>query len=157
MPTTPDEVAREVLDVAPAIVRAIRSEMRQHRSADLSVPQFRTLAFLQRQPGASLSGVAEHLGLTLPTTSKMVDSLVARKFVTRETLSTDRRCIRLAVTARGQASWLAARQSAQSQLARQLAHLSDDERGTVVQAMKILRPIFAASPGVKKSAEAAAR
>ena len=142
MSITPDEVAREVLDVAPAIVRAIRTEMRQHRGADLSVPQFRTLAFLQRQPGASLSDVAEHLGLTLPTMSKMVDSLVARKFVTRETHSTDRRCIRLAVTARGQASWLAARQSTQAQLARQLADLSDAQRSTVAQAMEILRPVF---------------
>ena len=142
MSITPDEVAREVLDVAPAIVRAIRTEMRQHRGADLSVPQFRTLAFLQRQPGASLSDVAEHLGLTLPTMSKMVDSLVARKFVTRETHSTDRRCIRLAVTGRGQASWLAARQSTQAQLARQLADLSDAQRSTVAQAMEILRPVF---------------
>ena len=157
MTYSPNEVAHEVLDVAPSIVRAIRSEMRQHRGADLSVPQFRTLAFLKRHPGASLSEAAEHLGLTLPTVSKMVDGLVARKLVTRETQDVDRRCIRLGVTARGEATWSAARASTQAKLATLLAGLSEDERATVVRAMDILRPHFAATPPPKKRAGEVAR
>ena len=83
MPTPPDVCAQEILEVVPAVMLAIRAELRRHRTADLSVPQFRTLAFIDRQADASLSDVAEHIGLTLPSMSKIVDGLVTRKFVTR--------------------------------------------------------------------------
>jgi DNA-binding MarR family transcriptional regulator len=143
---TPDETARAVLEVAPAIVRAIRSEMRQHRAADLSVPQFRTMAYLNHHPGASLSDVAEHIGLTLPTMSKMVDGLVARKLAIRETHTGDRRRITLSLTPRGRATWEAAREATLAHLAEQLAALSADERAAIVQAMDLLRPIFVRGP-----------
>jgi hypothetical protein len=45
MTVTSEMAARELLDVAPAIVRAIRAEMRSHRLAELSVPQFRTMGY----------------------------------------------------------------------------------------------------------------
>jgi DNA-binding MarR family transcriptional regulator len=83
MNTTPEptaeQCAQDVLDVAPLIMRAIRADMRAHRHAGFSVPQFRMLAFLNRNEGASLSGLAEFIGLTLPSASTMVDTLVARK------------------------------------------------------------------------------
>ena len=140
---TTSAVARELLDVTPAITRAIRAEMRRHRAAGLSVPQFRALGFLTRQPGASLSDVSDFLGLALPTTSKLVDGLVARKLATRETRAGDRRCVMLAVTTGGHTAWESARQATQAQLARHLAGLSAGERAIVARALAILRPVFA--------------
>src|SRR5512137_2718402 len=102
MHTSPDICAQEILEVVPAVMRIIRAEMRRHRTADLSVPQFRTLAFIDRNVAASLSDVAEHIGLTLPSMSKIVDGLVMRKLVTRQTHPTDRRRMTLALTPRGQ-------------------------------------------------------
>ena len=150
MSYTPEQAARELLDVAPAIVRAIRAEMRSHRLAELSVPQFRTMGYLNRHPGASLSDVAEHIGLTLPTMSKLVDGLVTRRFATRETHSGDRRRVTLALTARGRSTWETARQSAQAHLAKLLAPLPEAERASVVQAMETLRPIFVPGLEVKR-------
>jgi hypothetical protein len=46
------------------------------------MPQFRTLAVIDRNANASLSDVTEHIGLTLPSMSKLVDGLVARKLAT---------------------------------------------------------------------------
>jgi len=68
-----DECARQVLETVPLVMRTVRAEMRRRRTADLSVPQFRTLNFLNRQAGASLSQVAEHIGLTLPSMSLLVE------------------------------------------------------------------------------------
>ena len=81
---SPDECARQILEIVPMVMRAIRTEIRSHRGSELSVPQFRVLIFLNRHEGASLSDIAEHLGLTLPSTSKMIDGLVARNMVTRQ-------------------------------------------------------------------------
>ena len=143
MPTSPDDCAREVLDVVPLVMRTVRAEMRRHRTPGLSVPHFRVLAFLNHNAGASLSEVAEYIGLTLPSMSTLINGLVARALVTRQTTRTDRRRITLALTTRGAGVLEAARQDTQARLAEILAALSATERTSVVQAMQALRPVFA--------------
>ena len=56
---------------------------------------------LNRNQGASLSEVAEHVGLTLPSVSKMVDGLVTRGLLTRATDPGDRRRLTLSLTPAG--------------------------------------------------------
>ena len=94
MYTSPEECARQVLEAVPLVMLAIRTEMRRHRGSDLSVPQFRVLVYLNRHAGASLSDIAEHMGLTLPSMSKMIDGLVLRGLVLRRTNPADRRRVR---------------------------------------------------------------
>jgi MarR family transcriptional regulator for hemolysin len=142
MSISPDECARDVLEVVPLIMRVIRTEMRSRRTSDLSVPQFRALAFLDRQPGASLSEVAEHVGLTLPSMSTLVDVLVTRKLIARQTSPIDRRRITLSLTTNGKAILESAREGAQTHLSELLSALPAAGRTTVAQAMQVLRPVF---------------
>src|SRR5512135_370422 len=142
MTTSADVCAQEILEVVPVVMRTIRAELRRHRTADLSVPQFRTLAFIDRNVDASLSDVAEHIGLTLPSLSKIVDGLVTRKLVTRQTAPEDRRRMTLALTARGQTALQASREATRACLAEDLAALTEHERETIKQAMCSLRPVF---------------
>lgn len=146
MAASPDDVARHVLEVAPLIMRTLRSEMRQQRASDLSVPQFRTLSFLNRHPGASLSDVADHIGLTLPSMSKLVDGLVDRKLISRHTHAGDRRRVTLSLTSRGRSVWVASHQATLAYLITQMAALTEAQRATVVDAMEILRPLFSREP-----------
>jgi len=139
---SPDECAQELLEVIPAIMRAIRGEMRSRRTPDLSVPQFRILAFVNRQPGASLSDVAEHAGLTLPSTSTSIDRLVGRNLIVRETSKTDRRRVTLSLTAAGKTLLKSARKGTQTYLAERLSTLSADERKIIMRAMQTLQPLF---------------
>lgn len=136
------ETVRAVLEVVPLIMRTVRSEMRRARGLELSVPQFRTLGFVHRQPGASLSDVAAHIGLALPSMSKLVDGLVERKLLIRSSHADDRRRITLELTAKGKALLQSAHASTQAALAKRLATLDESERATVVQAMHILQPLF---------------
>jgi MarR family transcriptional regulator for hemolysin len=142
MGASSDAIAREILDIVPIIMRVIRAEMRSHRSADLAVPQFRALLFISRNPGSSLLAVAYHLGLTPPTVSKMVDGLVLNHLVSRESSRTDRRRVNLTLTAQGQAILEKARDGAQVRLAKTLSRLNPEEGETVLQAMKLLQPLF---------------
>lgn len=82
-----EESAGRLLDTVPQVMRCIRTEMRSRRGHNLTVPQFRTLNFLKRSPEASLSEVAEHLGLTLPSASKIVDGLVTEKLLYAQQLN----------------------------------------------------------------------
>ncbi len=131
------------METVPLIMRVIRAEMRRYASPELSVPQFRTLALLGRQPGASLSAAAEHIGLTLPAMSHLVDGLVTRGLVARRASAADRRRVRLTLTPAGRNVLGAARRSTQAGLASLLASLSPAERETVVRAMHLVRRAMA--------------
>jgi DNA-binding MarR family transcriptional regulator len=142
MSVSPSDCAHEVLDVVPLVMRTIRAQMRQHRAVDLSVPQFRTLSYIDRNSGASLSAVAEHIGLTLPSMSKIVDGLVARKLVSRQTHHDDRRRMTLALTEHGRSALTVSREATRNCLAQALGNLSSADRSTIATAMNLLRPIF---------------
>lgn len=124
-------------------MRTIRREMRRQRAADLSVPRFRALGYLSRHPGAPLAELAEHLGLTAPATSRLVEGLVVRGYASRQTNASDRRSVALTVTAKGAEMLAAAQAHVRGHLAETLAALSADERATVARAAELLRPLFA--------------
>ena len=137
-----DTCARELMDTAPQIVQSIRVEMRRGRGSDISIPQFRTLRFIQLNPDSSLSHLAEYLGLTLPSVSKLVDGLVKQKLITRKESTADRRKLILMLTQAGASIVDSARAGAQTNLAKKLGSLSDSELEIVCQAMQVLHPIF---------------
>ena len=142
MSLSPYECAREMVEVVPLVMRTLVGEMRRHRATDLSVPQFRTLAFLNRHEGACLSDVAEHIGLTLPSMSKMIDGLVARGLVLRYVHPTDRRRVTLSLSERGGGALQVAREATRAFLAGRLAVLPESQLAAIVRAMGVLRPIF---------------
>jgi len=142
MSCSPNKCAHEVLEVVPLIMRALVNEIRRHRGPDLSVPQLRTLAFLNLHAGACLSDVAEHIGLTLPSMSKMVDGLVGRTFVLRHADTSDRRRVTLALTEGGRGALQAARETTQAFLAKRLATLGESELTAIAEAMGVLKPLF---------------
>lgn len=137
------------MDTVPLVMRLIRAEMRSHRSPDLSVPQFRALLYVSRHTGASLSDVAEHLGLTLPSTSKLVNRLVERALLTRASAPDDRRRMILAITPEGQRVLDAAAQATRARLMAQLATLSAEECATVIAAMHLLQRVFTLDAAVE--------
>ncbi len=137
-----DDCARELLEVVPPIMRVIRAEMRSQATPDLSVPQFRVLSYLNRHVGASLSEVAEHIGLTRPAMSVLIDGLVNRKLVARQTDPGDRRRLTLSLTRQGQSLYSAARQHTQARLAARLAALPPAGREALVAALEELRRLF---------------
>jgi MarR family transcriptional regulator for hemolysin len=142
MPATPEECAQELLEVVPTVMTHIRTQMRSRRTPDLTIPQFRTLVFVERNTDASLSDVAEHLGLTLPSTSKLVDDLLKNGLMTREEHPVDRRRIKLAVTSQGLKILEVSRKGTLAYLAEKLGDTSVDELEAIVKAAQALRLVF---------------
>lgn len=140
-----EESARQLLEVVPLVMQDIRSEMRRRGSLDLSVPQFRALAFVDRNEGASLWEVARHMGLTPPSTSRLVDNLIERDLMTRTDHPDDRRRVRLAVTRRGHTILRKSTDEAVSYLARKLSAVDADRREIIEKAVEALRIIFASA------------
>ena len=97
----PQQCAARVMETIPLLMRFIRSDMRTHSADSLTIPQLRSLAFLKRNPGASLSAVADHLGVTCATASTSIERLVQRHLVQRSDHPQERRRIVLNLTTQG--------------------------------------------------------
>jgi DNA-binding MarR family transcriptional regulator len=136
------QCAREILETVPLVMRFIRDQVRQRRTAGLSLPQFRTLVFLNRTKNSSLSAVAGHLGLSLPAMSRLINGLVDDRLVERQLVLTNRRQIALTLTARGQATLEKVRNEIRLRLADSLKNLPAAEQKTVQRAMRVLHRVF---------------
>jgi len=128
------------------MMRVIRSKVRANSSPELSMPQYRALAFIGRNEGAMLGDVANFLTLTLSAASKMVDVLVNAKLVARASDPNDRRKIALKLTPNGKEKFTAVRQAAADFLADRVAPLSLEDRVCIADAMQILQRIFTDVP-----------
>jgi DNA-binding MarR family transcriptional regulator len=142
MPDLISHCAREIMETTPDILQTIRVEMRQGHGAKVSIPQFRALRFIQANPDSSLTGLAEFLGLTLPSVSKLIDLLVRQDLVVRQESSSDRRKLTLELSEAGEAIVNRARASTQANMVRRLQGLSVKELECVEHAMQLLKPLF---------------
>ena len=102
--TTADQVAITILETLPPSMRAIREQMRAGRVDGMSVAQFRLLIFVRRNPGTSLSPLAEHLATSLPAASQLVERLVQIGLLTRGPHPESRRRIEVHLTPAGAAA-----------------------------------------------------
>jgi DNA-binding MarR family transcriptional regulator len=141
---TIDDCAAGLLEMIPAVMRTIRARMRQEAAVELTVVQFRTLARASRSGGggASVSDVAEHVGLTLPSASKLVQGLVDRGYLRRQNDPRDRRVSILLPTPKGRRAMDIARRAAREELGTMLQSLSRRERTRLADALDSLRPLF---------------
>lgn len=139
--TSPGKCAWALLSGVPAVNWFIRGKMRRHRKG-LSLPQFRTLFLVEREPSASLSLVADFLGSSLPTASRIVSKLVTKGLIQRSGCAEDRRQLSLKITARGQAVLSSAREGTQAELANEVERFTPEERFAICKAMEILKPVF---------------
>lgn len=141
--TDAHESASRLLDTIPLIMGALRHQMRDRRPGKMSVPQFRVMVYLGLHGGAMLSDVSNHIGLSRPTMSKMVDALVRKRWVSRRIPPDNRRSVRLGLTDAGQKVMSDAREEARRKLAESLGRLSPGEQKTVIAAMALLGKVFA--------------
>jgi DNA-binding MarR family transcriptional regulator len=141
-PPTPDQVAIAILETIPPSMRAIREQMRSGLAANLSVPQFRLLRFVRRNPGTSLSPVAEHLGTTMPAASQLVERLVRAGLVTREQHPDERRRVELRLTEAGGATIAECDARTRAWLCERLSGLEPEDLERLAATLKELRDLL---------------
>jgi DNA-binding MarR family transcriptional regulator len=133
-----DACARIVIEAVPPVMQVIREETRRHGDPPFSIPQFRALSFLHRRPGAYLFHLAEHLGVSRPTASALIDRLVTQGMVTRVTDPKERRRILLTLTPLGARRLRQASLSAQVWMAGVLARLPSGSLQRITTGIRLL-------------------
>lgn len=151
-------LTRTLLEVVPLVNRTIRAEIRAHRIAELSAPQFRVLGYVKQGVRVSLTDIAEYMGLTPPSMSTMVDGLVARGLVDRERDEVDRRKVGIVITARGEEIWSSTWRTVCASIEKRLRDLGEGERQELLGAFEVLRLLFShAEEGVLPASGGRAR
>jgi DNA-binding MarR family transcriptional regulator len=140
--TFSEDCAAVIMDTVPLMIRFIRADMRAIGATTLSVSQFRTLTFLDHNPGSSLSDLAEHLGITSATASTTVERLVQQNYVQREHHPRERRKIVLDLTATGSQHLQQARTQTRCRIAALLDSLTQEQMLQVEASLLLLRQVF---------------
>lgn len=145
------ECAAKVVEVVPFVLRHLRAHVRSQKDRQFTIPQFRVLTYLMLNGEATLSDLAASQGVSLPTMSKLVGSLVERKLVAREGHVQDRRKLKLQLTREGIKAHDASLQSTREYVAKKLERLSEAEQRKITEALTLLQSVFE----TRKSSEGA--
>ena len=126
------------MDVVPKTMQSIREEMRKGRGDQLTVPQFRLLAAVNR--GVCHNKVlGEGLGVSEAAISRMVDSLVKEGLMKKGINKSDRRQSILSLSSEGQKLYNFIKSSARTRLKNKLESLSDKDVELAILGLKILQ------------------
>lgn len=131
------------MTVIPVVTRFLRAELRNHGQPHFSLSQLRVLYFLNRQPQASLSEVADYLDVARSTMSAMIERLVQRNLVHRQDDPHERRRIALSLTPHGTAELERVYEATLASVAQRLQGLSDEQTAQVMKGLAILEAVFA--------------
>jgi DNA-binding MarR family transcriptional regulator len=143
--------AESVVEVGLQITRFVRAEALRMHPAGLTLGQFRALAYVNSAPHCAPSELAEHLMLSRPAVTRLIEQLVQHGLVTREAAPDDRRRQRLAVTKDGKVRLDAYYTATRGLVAERLAALSPDERDMVIRAFERVRLLFDRAPAAPAS------
>ncbi|OKH33926.1 MarR family transcriptional regulator [[Phormidium ambiguum] IAM M-71] len=139
---TSEKCAARVMETIPLAMRFIRADIRSRNSTTISVPQFRTLAFLDRNPGASVSDLAEHLGVTRATASANTERLVQRDFVHRCDDPKERRRVVLNLTEAGKVHLEECRGQTRERISQLLNSLTEQQIVLIEEGLTLLKEVL---------------
>ncbi len=140
--------ARAILKIIPVVMRTVAAELRA--AGDMPAPaHFGLLTMLERQP-RTLSELAALQGVSLPTMSNSIATLVQRGWVKRSSPARDRRVVLLEVTPLGKATVKRVGKAAEGHLVEMLGGLDAASRSRLDAGLGVLRRVFA-EPAVARS------
>ena len=124
-----------------AAIRMLRMLRRQDSASGVTGPRLSALSVLVFAKGMSLAELAAAEQVSAPTMTRLVDGLVRRGLVTRETEPGDRRRVRIAATGEGVRLLEEGRARRVRALSERLGRLADSERRALERAAELLERI----------------
>lgn len=98
--SSPDEVIDAVISASRVLV-AVAARSLSDIADEVTLAQYRTLVVLASRGPQNLAGLAEAIGVTPATATRMCDRLAKKRLILRRTERNDRRQVRLALSAKG--------------------------------------------------------
>src|SRR6187200_1109347 len=132
--------ARELLHVVMLVMRTVAADMRRKPGA-VAPAQMGTLMKVSMGP-CTMSSLARHQAVSLPTISKSVDMLVRRGWAERWVDKSDRRLTLVRLTSPGRRVLADCRRALEEFLDERLASLSAAERKELDHSLQLVRRVL---------------
>jgi len=98
-----DKLAEEILTLGDKLFRQLLPTVpKDLLTLDITMPQTKIMLILYIHGPARMSDIASELDVTLPTATSLVERLVEKNYVLRETLPEDRRVVLCRLSEAGQ-------------------------------------------------------
>jgi DNA-binding MarR family transcriptional regulator len=141
---TPAALAHDLLDVTMQMMRSVAREMRRS-SQSVAPAQVGALMRLKMAP-ASMSDLARHLGVSVPTVSKSIGVLADRGWVERWVDPSDRRHTIVRLTVEGRRITAAMKRQTERHVAMLLAPLTPEQRAQLLGTLGVLKGVLPPFP-----------
>jgi DNA-binding MarR family transcriptional regulator len=142
------ETARDILQIIPLVMRTVAAELRAGGELPATV-HFGLLSMLSERP-RMLTELAALQGVSLPTMSSSISTMVEHGWVRRGAPEDDRRIVLIEVTTAGRAALDRVARSAESHLAEVLAPLDVTARRRLHRGLGVLLKVFASERTVRQ-------
>ena len=153
------EIADELLDLLPSLLRQIRADMPREAGFGQDTPEWRDISELRATTGqirllrilitqqhCTMQELADQLDVAAPTVTAMVKRLLTQGFVERVRDEQDWRVVWVSPTERGQRAVALYDQFRRANLQRRLAQLDSAELAHLRIALAVLRHIIEVEP-----------
>ena len=142
MDQSDENFAKLIIEIVPKTMGFIRAQMRAVAGSEFTVPQYRLLSHIVRNEHSTNGDLAQWMGVSAPTMSKMVDSLVNRGLVNRKTRSGDARQTFISATAKGTQKAKSIQSAVITALALKLSPMTQNKKEALAQGLEFLREII---------------
>jgi len=142
----PAQSAETVIDAvlsASRVLVAVAARSLSDIAEEVTLTQYRTLIVLASRGPQNLAGLADSVGVTPATATRMCDRLVKKELVTRTAEPGDRRHVHLALTTKGLALVSAVTKRRRQEIKTIVSAISNKEQAVLIQALSR----FAAAAG----------
>ncbi|MHB1950319.1 MAG: MarR family winged helix-turn-helix transcriptional regulator [Acidiferrobacteraceae bacterium] len=136
--------ATSLLDTLPRVMDRVRSEIGCGAAGALSLPQFRSLCFLGRNPKTALCTLAWHIGVSTATASAIVERLVRQGLVERVAAPEERRRLSLSLTREGSGVLSQARGIVRAHISELMATCPEEDLRVLKHGLELLWRLFEA-------------
>lgn len=147
----PLEAVRDAGRAAARLSKALELAVSER---NLSLPQYRLLAFLSGGPERATE-LASWLEVSPPSLTALVDGLVHKGLVERVTSTEDRRCVRHVLTPAGAASLDGGDEAIAARLSTLMEFLSEDETRQALTGLGLIGEAMARARTAEKTKEVA--
>jgi DNA-binding MarR family transcriptional regulator len=120
---------------ASRVLVAVAARSLADVAEEVTLTQYRTLIVLASRGPQSLAGLAEAVGVTPATATRMCDRLVRKDLIRRRTERDDRRQLRVALTARGRSLVDAVTVRRRQEIGRIMSEIPAEQQAVLVQAL----------------------
>ena len=130
----PDSVVDAVLSASRVLV-AVAARSLADVAEEVTLTQYRTLIVLASRGPQNLAGLAEAVGVTPATATRMCDRLVRKDLIRRRTERDDRRQLRVALTIKGRSLVDAVTVRRRQEIGRIMSEIPAEQQAVLVQAL----------------------